>query len=87
MPWQTIKTTFGSHHGLLSGKIAVGKADWNHTRSKGDGPENAYRWSLLLPGNKRDGVTSSLEDAKAACEVAFEDWLVSAGLSRKEGMI
>lgn len=53
----------------------------------GGGPPVEYRWHLTISaapaGFIRDGRTSSLEDAKAAMENAWQTWVSSAGLTEK----
>lgn len=80
--WTTTTPRLGSpRHNLNSGAIPVGYAQWNQTRSRGDGPENQHVWELLLPGNPRKGKVETLDQAKAACELAFAEWCGKAQLS------
>lgn len=72
--WANVRNSYR----LMSGFVPVGMAEWNGLRSKDDGPETQYRWSLTMPGKPRAGTAETLEAAKVACEAALADWMRSA---------
>lgn len=66
---------------LVSGRIPVGFVIHNNMREKGS--TVSYSWKLSLPGKDRSGSFPTEDEAKAACEAAFAEWLVTAGLQAK----
>lgn len=83
LTWRQLDVRFGGpEYRLISGRIPVGVAGYNQSRSKGDGPESTYRWHLTVPGNERKGYAADLDSAKAAAELAFGEWCEAAGLRR-----
>ena len=69
------KQTTGYSSILMSGRVPVGYAGYNDI--------NKYSWKLSLPGKDRSGNTVSEGEARAACEAAFAEWMVAAGLQNK----
>jgi hypothetical protein len=80
MRWQERSTKYTVYHQLVQGRVVVGSASHNLTRSRADGPETAFRWRLDLPGKTREGLAETLDAAKAALAAALGDWLRAAEL-------
>lgn len=79
--WQKQTARFTQGSLLISGRVPVGYAGYDGCAGRDD--PNKYSWKLSLPGKDRSGKTVSEEEAKSACEAAFAEWLVAAGLQTK----
>lgn len=61
---------------LYSGAVAVGSVAMEF----GDWDCHEYRWKLDLPGERREGLAESMDQARRHLLLDFQEWLRDANL-------
>ena len=79
--WKSADGQFESGENLYAGPFKIGNVCYNPNRSKWDGPDNAYRGTINLPGiriKQPHDVGATPEICKEVVEKIAESWFSRA---------